>query len=228
MLNEKALIDIDEEDTTTRARNSMVDDHGENHMAEGELIAKGRHKTKGIPRRSQEAKDAEHVKDQLSDLPLWEPWFIHTMTIVQLVVLCVMLFHSFGRDEFAKWGIRTTPTSVQTCPRDLLHTLDLSGVCLVHRTSVTAHAFSVACSRTPAVAYSSPPTLSVDDVIPNCIRRLCNASLWGDCPTMFDGKTADRTASRVEGVNPWLGPDSAYGSTKQMQPHGSANANSLV
>lgn len=136
--------------TTSRDGDGDGDGDGGGAAESGEdLLAVGRHAAKGIPRRTQEAKDAEHVRDQLADLPLWEPWFIHGMTVTQLVVLCIMLFHSFGKDEFAKWGIRTTPT-------------------------------------------------------------LCNPDLWGDCPTLFDGKTSDTTAARIESVNPWLGPDSAY------------------
>ena len=72
-----------------------------------------RHKTKGShPRRTQEAKDADHVKDQLADLPLWDPSFIYGITITQLVLLCIGLTYSIAINQFAKWGIKTTARRV--------------------------------------------------------------------------------------------------------------------
>jgi membrane associated rhomboid family serine protease len=114
---DKALLDVDDNHATitgkvnadsapsSPTRRSVIE-----NAQPDEMVPLGRHITLGVPRRTTAAKEADHVKDQLADLPLWEPWFIHSITITQLVLLCIMLFHSFGRDEFARFGVKTTET----------------------------------------------------------------------------------------------------------------------
>jgi len=85
------------------------------------------------PSNGQKGALAEDVKLQLRSLPTFTPRFIPAITMIQLVVMCAMLFDSYARKDFARVGLAagqtpctSQPGGVPTCPLNFRGLLDTS------------------------------------------------------------------------------------------------------